>query len=89
MDKENNIVASVLSERRAPHPGLIVDIVQYNKTTFAYRLYMENLEEFPDIAKVDLYVWIKDCLERVNRPETGVFVGLEVNETWRTNPNTF
>ena len=74
-----NFVSDTLQSVKAPYPGFIVDIVQYPKQTFAYRIYMENLEDFSDRQKLSLFEWIKTRLETAQRlgpPE--LTIGLQV-----------
>jgi hypothetical protein len=74
-----NFVSDTLQSVKAPYPGFIVDIVQYPKQTFAYRIYRDNIEEFSDNKKMLLFEWIKGRLttaKKLGPPE--LTIGLQV-----------
>lgn len=80
-----NLLKEVLNNKKAPHKGFIVDIVQYKKNTIALRIYRDNIETFSEGQKLDLYEWISDRLKfaKTISPSDYIF-GLEVEDTWKT-----
>lgn len=48
------------SGTKCPTPGLIIDIVEFDPQSFAYRLYRDNVEEYSDHDKALMFEWIKE-----------------------------
>ena len=65
----------------APVKGVRIDIIEYPKDTFAYRLYRENLEDFSDNDKLSIFEWVDQRLKVCKNFSAGRYtVGLEVND---------
>lgn len=72
-----SIVRNSLESKKAPVRGLIIDIIQLDEKSYVYRLYRENVEEFPESSKLSLFEWIKDRAEFASRM-SGMKVGVDI-----------
>lgn len=80
-DNYYNFVSDILSSNKAPYSGFRVDIVEYPKQTFAYRIYRENIEEFSDPQKLSLFEWIDGRLKAAKQlGPVGLTIGLQVED---------
>lgn len=65
----------------APVKGVRIDIIEYPRDTFSYRMYRQNLEEFSDKDKLAIFEWIDQRLKVCKNFSAGRYtVGLEVND---------
>lgn len=74
------LVSDILHKVKAPHRGVVVDIVEYKHNVFAYRMYRDNLEDFSDAQKLSIFEWIDERLKAAQVFLVTARVGLEIND---------
>lgn len=72
-----SVVAAALDTVKCPLSGVIIDIVQFERTAFGYRLYRDNFEEFSDNNKQKIYEWLKERADFASRM-SGCTVGIDI-----------
>lgn len=75
-DAAYNIIRGTLDSVPCPVRGVVIDIVEFTPSMFAYRIYQENLSEFSDADGQLIGEYIIERAELAERL-SGKVVGIE------------
>ena len=74
-----NIVRTVLfSGQECPVHGIIIDIVNFEGSNYAYRLYRDNISDYSDSQIESVYTWLKEkatIAEKLSNAKVGIDIG--------------
>lgn len=68
MIKYDSAAQKVIKENKAPYSGIIMDVIDYDDKPgiLVLRLYKDNISDFNDNQQIEIAIWLKDLLDKLN-----------------------